>query len=599
MIVIKKICRYPIKSLAAEALNEVQLTQQGIHGDREWALVSPGQSTLQNGEWVPCQTFERLTIRPEMAAWRATSKATGVQLLVNGEYISLKEDEESMVADRNVSLARANQGYWDHADATISIINLNTIDAISEAMDITIDPARFRANIYIRAKPWSEFEWLGRELEFNDATLRVIRPIDRCKATSVAPGLGDITYNMPAQLARHFGHIYCGVYARVVKEGLVQLNDIGRIKDSVVESVDSDGYIGDDAEMDIDVIQSAAAQATAPSLANWPRSAQVVKIVEEAKGIRSIWLRDELQTLGIWNNFIPGQHVRFHSLETKGIWRTYTVSGRNDDLFRVTIKRDIGDGSARMHQLKCGDKVIITGPEGKLNVTQQSKSLYFITAGIGITPATAMLSDLIKYKGSIRFVHTARANQLALWHEIMSFAAKRSNVSANLFVSDGDPLNASTLPKDSQFGRPDMALIAHKVRKDKARVIICGPPNFTARILAALAEEKVPSKFISSETFASVAIEANLREAPSAGPHTVHFTKSGIVITWQKEDGTLLDLAERHGMVPAAHCRAGICGTCQVNLEKGEVAQLAGVSSQDDGALLCCSVPIGDIELLL
>lgn len=596
MIIVERICRYPLKSLAGESLSEAQLTKQGIHGDREWALVSPGQSnlhhaTLNTGAWVPCQTFERLTIRPEMAAWHATSTATGVQLLVDGNDIRLEEGKEAMVAGRSVRLARANNGYWDHADATISIINLATVEAIAEAIGTTIDPARFRANIYIRAEPWSEFDWLGHELQFDSAILKVIRPTDRCKATSVAPGLGDITYNMPAQLNRLFGHIYCGVYAQVVKEGQINLGNIG----SFVATNNVAGYNA--------TIQSAAAQATAPELLNWPRSAQVIKIVEEAAGIRSVWLRDVLGSLGAWKGFRPGQHVRFHGLEAEGTWRTYTVSGYDNDLFRVTVKRDIGNGSGRMHDLKVGDKMTMTGLVGNLAVPHHAQSVHIITAGIGITPAVAMLADLLQYEHPIRFTHTARSDQIALWYEVESFAATRSNVRAELFISNVDSNFNSVYQGScysSQSGRPDLALVARTVYDEGAHVIICGPAGFSAEILAALAKENVPDGRIGSETFASVAIEANLRPVPSSGPHAVRFLESGIVTIWNEADGTLLDLAECHGLIPAAHCRAGICGTCSVNLFKeGQVTQLAGIPCQDGKVLLCCSVPTGDIELSL
>lgn len=589
MITIEDIYRYPIKSLAGEPLDIVQLTKEGIVGDREWGLVSPDQPALDNGAWISSSTFERLTIRPEMATWSATSTATGIQLVVDGKDIHLIEREEAMIGNRKVRLARADNGYWDHADATISIINLATVEAISEAIGVSVDPARFRANIYIRAKPWSEFEWLGCNLQFDDTTLTIIKPIDRCKATSVTPNSGEITYNMPAQLARHFGHIYCGVYARVIKEGSISINNKGYIGDSVTTT--------NNAKVDNEAIRSAADQVTAPALIHWPRSAQVVKVVDEATDIRSIWLQDALESLGAWKNFIPGQHVRIHGLVDSGTWRTYTVSSYDNNLFRVTVKRDTGIGSGRMHALKEGDKVTITGPEGHLATPHRAKSLHFITAGIGITPAIAMLADLQQYEGSIHFTHTARSEQIALWNEIESFAATRPNVQADLFISNVDSKFESAY-KNSYSGRPDLALIARAVYDNEAHVIVCGPTEFSTDTLVALTKENIPAERISSETFTSATIETTMRAAPSSGPYTVSFLESGIEVVWRKEDGTLLDLAERHGLVPSAHCLAGICGTCRVSLSKdSQVAQLAGMTCQEDMVLLCCSVPTSDIKL--
>jgi hypothetical protein len=55
--------RYPVKSMAAEALDGVEVSWHGLAGDRRWAFIRPGQ--------VP-SGFPWLTIRerPELARYR-------------------------------------------------------------------------------------------------------------------------------------------------------------------------------------------------------------------------------------------------------------------------------------------------------------------------------------------------------------------------------------------------------------------------------------------------------------------------------------------------------------------------------------------------
>ena len=55
--------RYPVKSMAAEALDEVLVSWHGLAGDRRWAFVRPG---------IPRSGFPWLTIRelPEMSHYR-------------------------------------------------------------------------------------------------------------------------------------------------------------------------------------------------------------------------------------------------------------------------------------------------------------------------------------------------------------------------------------------------------------------------------------------------------------------------------------------------------------------------------------------------
>lgn len=471
---IESIYCFPIKSGNGVTLSEAHLTFAGIEGDRKWALVSPNQTVLPNGEWMPCATFERYKIRPEMASWQTKATENGVELTIDGHDIHLVEGEQAIIGGRQVQLVKADKGYWDDKDASISIININTVKAISEATGLKLDPIRFRANIYICAEPWSEFQWLGKQLNIGEANLKVIMPIERCRAISVNPVTGEVEQNTVALLAQHFGHTYCGIYATVIKEGKIEVGATINKQDAI----------------DINAIRDKASKPNISPIQMWPRSVEVVDVIQEAEGIRSIWLRDELANSGVWDAYKAGQHVRLHNLQTNNdppsTWRSYTVSKYENGLFRITVKRGEGQGSGRIHTLKVNDKLIMTGPDGELTLPQQAKSIYFITAGIGITPVVAMLSELVEFKGAIHFIHTSKLDQLTLWHEVESFAESKPNVSCTLFVSDMNDLNINPADLNTKIspltlvksGRPNMSQLAKSVCDDDAHVITCGPAGF-------------------------------------------------------------------------------------------------------------------------
>ncbi|MDP7344956.1 MAG: MOSC domain-containing protein, partial [Alphaproteobacteria bacterium] len=53
--------------------------------------------------------------------------------------------------------------FSDKPAKVVSLINLASVDALSKVVGRTVDPLRFRANIYFQGAPaWAEFEWLGR-----------------------------------------------------------------------------------------------------------------------------------------------------------------------------------------------------------------------------------------------------------------------------------------------------------------------------------------------------------------------------------------------------------------------------------------------------
>ena len=95
-------------------------------------------------------------------------------------------------------LLRSRGGHFmDKPDNVISLINLATVRALEELWRTPIDPLRFRANFYIDgARPWEEFDWVGRDIRIGGVTFSVDRKNGRCGATNVNPVTGqrDLTF---------------------------------------------------------------------------------------------------------------------------------------------------------------------------------------------------------------------------------------------------------------------------------------------------------------------------------------------------------------------------------------------------------------------
>lgn len=61
---------------------------------------------------------------------------------------------------------------------------------------------------------------------------------------------------------------------------------------------------------------------------------------------------------------------------------------------------------------------------------------------------------------------------------------------------------------------------------------------------------------------------------------------------------TVLEQLEQQGIRIPYSCRAGICGSCRIQLLEGEVRPLKSGAVADDGSLLSCScIPAGDLRL--
>ena len=580
---VEKIYCYPIKGFPGESLQKTTLEKnQGIQGDRSIGLSNASIPVAENGAWTPCQAFLRMTIRPDLTTFNLANTSAGLRLTsAKNETEIIKRvasDTGSLVnvVGNPVVLHRAggNRGYWDHRDAAISIINLSTLDVISEIIGTSIDPLRFRANIYVRAEPWSEFNWLGREIAIGDARLDIIRPIDRCKTTSVNVETGEPDLNMPALLIRHFGHMFCGVYASVNTGGSIAVEEVITVSDDFSDKN----------------IRNASKQKTSPSLANWPRPAVVKKIKVEALGILSLWIDDSLCSIGSLDRFKAGQYIRLHGLSGSHTWRSYTVSAITNGLLRITVKLQDGVGSQSIHNFIEKQKIYITGPFGDATLDNANQAFHFISAGIGITPTVAKLQALAAQGCNlpIRVTHVAKSRgELALWDDVIDAAKKLSNVVLKLHLTDSQTLSVGAL-----IGRPDLRALASDVKQAGADVHLCGPTVFVSRLLDALKSSAVKDSQVFVDRFSSANSESQLRPIAESAPIKVTFARSKISEYWNPDDGTLLDFAEARGAVVSSHCRAGVCKTCSCKILHGSATSLLGEGGEDVmTTLLCCSVP--------
>ncbi len=82
---------------------------------------------------------------------------------------------------------------------------------------------------------------------------------------------------------------------------------------------------------------------------------------------------------------------------------------------------------------------------------------------------------------------------------------------------------------------------------------------------------------------------------------TVTFAVSGLKLAWDPDCDSILELAEGAGMQPDFSCRAGICNTCECDISSGSVRYLEEplMEPEEGRALICCSVPDGDVTLEL
>ena len=240
------IYRYPVKSLSAEALAATILAVgQPLPNDRRFAIAH-GASRYDSAspQWQPKAAFLALVRNARLAKLRTRfDEATDLLTIerdgkavcrgklsdpigrsVIEQFLAAFMGEEArgtprIAASSGVVFANTPEPY-------VSIIGLASVRDLERVVRSSVEPIRFRANIYVDGlPPWAEFAWPGKTITMGGARLEVVRRIDRCAATEVNPAKGLRDLRVLSSLQSGFGHIDMGVYARVIGAGPVKQGD--------------------------------------------------------------------------------------------------------------------------------------------------------------------------------------------------------------------------------------------------------------------------------------------------------------------------------------------------------------------------------------
>ncbi|HKZ95702.1 MAG TPA: MOSC domain-containing protein [Hyphomicrobiaceae bacterium] len=240
------IYRYPVKGLSAEALSSVALEAGGaLPFDRAYAIENgPGRFDVEAPQHLPKIHFLML-MRDERLATLETRFDEATQTLticragkpvVSGELSSKTGRaliEQFMAAYMTESLrgpprivGAPSHSFSDLAAKCIHIVNMASLRELERAIGRPVDVLRFRPNLVIDgAAPWAELSWVGEDIAAGGVRLCVLKRTERCAATNVDPATGRRDMDIPAALARKWGHTDFGVYAKVVIPGAVAVGD--------------------------------------------------------------------------------------------------------------------------------------------------------------------------------------------------------------------------------------------------------------------------------------------------------------------------------------------------------------------------------------
>jgi uncharacterized protein len=215
--------RWPVKSMAGEDVEALELFEHGAVGDRQHALYWRGG--------------RRLTARaaPRMLAWSARTNGDGPEgsptiIAPDGRTWTWDDDGlEAAIAEdlgKEVALVRDPSLMQDLGDSLLVTFEATLRGLAAETDERAADLRRFRPNVHVamEVEPFAEAAWEGRRLRIGEAELELLWPCARCAIVTRDPDTQDAWGGLLRHLHRRHDSIF-GINARPLGRARIAVGD--------------------------------------------------------------------------------------------------------------------------------------------------------------------------------------------------------------------------------------------------------------------------------------------------------------------------------------------------------------------------------------
>ncbi len=218
--------RFPVKSMGAEALTEVDVSWHGLAGDRRWAFVRAGIE--QSGfPWLTIRNRENMShYRPSFTNPDKPETSPTIVQTPSGTHFDVTDPAlGAELYPGGARIIRQSRGVFDAFP--LSLITTQTIARLGEMTGETQNVLQFRPNILVESsdnRPFVEDEWVGCVLRIGNMKMRVDKRDGRCAVITIDPVTSE---RNPAILRTVVEERQgcLGVYGSVVHTGAIRVGD--------------------------------------------------------------------------------------------------------------------------------------------------------------------------------------------------------------------------------------------------------------------------------------------------------------------------------------------------------------------------------------
>jgi uncharacterized protein len=217
--------RYPVKSMAAEPLEHVEVSWNGLAGDRRWAFIRDG--AVKSGfPWLTIREHDKM--RHYLPSFADPHKPNTSAVLVRtpaGQTFDVSDPALAADLGTGVPVLKQDRGVFD--TLPLSLITTQTLAALGELVGAALDVQRFRPNLVVDAgggAPFPEDAWVGRVLRVGGMRMRVDKRDPRCVMVNIDPVTDEKNPDVLRAIGRE-RQACLGVYGSTVEPGRVAVGD--------------------------------------------------------------------------------------------------------------------------------------------------------------------------------------------------------------------------------------------------------------------------------------------------------------------------------------------------------------------------------------
>lgn len=301
------------------------------------------------------------------------------------------------------------------------------------------------------------------------------------------------------------------------------------------------------------------------------------------------------QTLKESFQFTAGQYITLKTtINGEEIRRAYSIcSAPQSNQLKVAIKA-VENGTFSVYattQLKSGDSIAVSEPEGKFTLKAEDQKSYIgFAAGSGITPVLSMIKTTLQENNSAKFtlVYGNKSEADVIFKtELENLQNQFSDRFSLHFVYSQQNIDGCLSGRINQN-------IVESFAKDNSydAAFLCGPEEMINLAKDTLAANGVSKDDIHFELFTTSISEENVAQIKDGETEvTVLLDDEELTFTMKQKDN-LLAASLRNKVDAPYSCQGGVCSSCLAKITEGKAVMTKNSILSDEeveeGYVLTC-----------